>query len=98
MTADQIIDLLKLEPHPKEGGYFRETYRSPATVAAAHLPGNYPSQRSVCTAIYYLLTPDTFSAMHRLPGDEVFHHYLGDAVEILLLHRDGRSEIVRLGK
>jgi predicted cupin superfamily sugar epimerase len=36
--------------------------------------------------------------MHRLPGEEIFHHYLGEAVEMLLLHPDGRGEIVRLGK
>jgi predicted cupin superfamily sugar epimerase len=97
VTAEQIIELLNLQPHPKEGGYFRETYRAPASVAAEHLPGNYPAARSVCTAIYYLLTPETFSALHRLPGDEIFHHYLGDAVEMLQMHPDGRSEIVRIG-
>ncbi len=98
MTADEIIRLLKLEPHPKEGGYFRETYRSPANIAAAHLPGGYSGPRSVGTAIYYLLRPTTFSAMHRLPGDEIFHHYLGDAVEMLMLHAGGRGEVVRIGK
>jgi len=98
MTAEEIIKLLKLEPHPKEGGYFRETYRSPAHVAATHLPRGYSGARSVGTAIYYLLTPGTFSALHRLVGDEIFHHYLGDAVEMLLLHPSGTGEIVKLGK
>jgi predicted cupin superfamily sugar epimerase len=87
MTADQIIQLLALQKHPKEGGYFRETYRSPATVR----------DRSLATAIYYLITPDSFSALHRLPGDEIFHHYLGDAVEMLMLHENGRGEVVRIG-
>ena len=50
------------------------------------------------TAIYYLLKPGTFSALHRLPGDEIFHHYLGDSVEMLLLHPSGAGEVVRLGK
>jgi predicted cupin superfamily sugar epimerase len=101
MTADEIIHLLALQKHPNEGGYFRETYRSPAAVAVAHLPPGYstgPRQRSLGTAIYYLITPDSFSALHRLPGDEVFHHYLGDAVEMLMLHPSGRGEIVRIGK
>src|SRR4051812_11520598 len=97
MTAQQLIDLLRLEPHPNEGGYFRETYRSHASTHAAHLPPGYAGARSLGTAIYYLLTPDTVSAMHRLPGDEIFHHYLGDVVEMLLLHEDGRGEIVLLG-
>src|SRR5689334_989854 len=97
MTAQQLVELLRLEPHPKEGGYFRETYRSRAAADADHLPPGYAGGRSLGTAIYYLLTPDTFSAMHRLPGDEIFHHYLGDPVEMLLLHEGGRGEIVLLG-
>jgi predicted cupin superfamily sugar epimerase len=49
------------------------------------------------TCIYYLLTPDTFSAMHKLKGDEIYHFYLGDAVEMLNLYPNGRSKIVKLG-
>jgi len=101
MTADEIIRLLALEKHPKEGGYFRETYRSRAAVDRAHLPSGYtagPRDRALGTAIYYLITPDSFSALHRLPGDEIFHHYLGDAVEMLMLHPSGRGEVVRIGK
>ena len=49
------------------------------------------------TAIYYLLTDETFSAMHRLPGAEVFHHYLGDPVAMLQIGPDGRGRVVRLG-
>jgi len=53
--------------------------------------------RSLATAIYYLLTPDTFSAMHRLPTEEIFHFYLGDPVEMLLIDKDGAGTIVTLG-
>ena len=98
MTADQIIRLLKLEKHPKEGGYFRETYRCAGAVAVDRLPPACTGPRSLGTAIYYLLTPDSFSALHRLPGDEIFHHYLGDAVEMLMLHAGGRAQVVRIGK
>jgi predicted cupin superfamily sugar epimerase len=88
MTADQLIRTLGLQPHPKEGGHFRETYRSPRIV----------NGRSVGTAIYYLLTPRTFSAIHRLASDEIFHHYLGDAVEMLMLMPDGSTRVERIGK
>ena len=44
------------------------------------------SPRRTGTAIYYLLEPDTFSEMHVLASDEIFHHYAGDAVEMLQLH------------
>lgn len=94
MTAADVIRLLDLAPHPSEGGHFRETYRSRATFEPG---GPFEGERSHSTAIYYLLTADTFSEMHRLPGDEVFHFYLGDPVEMLELHPDGRSTVTVLG-
>jgi predicted cupin superfamily sugar epimerase len=93
-TAERLIEVLRLEPHPEEGGFFRETYRSGANFE----PGAaFDGARSVGTAIYYLLTADTWSALHRLPGDEIFHFYLGDPVEMLMLHPDGRDEVITLG-
>jgi predicted cupin superfamily sugar epimerase len=94
MTPEKMIDLLRLQKHPSEGGFFVETYRSGASCT----PAGYAGERSVGTAIYYLITPRSFSALHRLPGDEIFHHYLGDAVEMLMLHPTGEHEIVRIGK
>lgn len=96
-TAEELIALLKLQPHPREGGFFRETYRSVETHPAAALPARYGGDRSFGTAIYYLLTPNTFSALHRLASDEVFHFYLGDPVRMLQLAPDGRGETVVLG-
>jgi predicted cupin superfamily sugar epimerase len=95
VTAERLIQLLKLTPHPKEGGFFRETYRSSTTFE----PGApFAGTRSHGTAIYYLLTWDTYSEMHCLPGDELFHFYLGDPVEMLMLHPTGKGEIVVLGQ
>ncbi len=88
MTADDIIRLLQLQPHPVEGGFFRETYRSTATLPASALPA-HNAQRSVSTAIYYLLKPGHVSELHVLPGDEVFHFYLGSPVRMLQLWPDG---------
>jgi predicted cupin superfamily sugar epimerase len=96
MTADEVIELLNLQPHPVEGGFFRETYRSTATLPASVL-SQHGTDRSVCTAIYYLLTPKTVSALHRLPGDEVFHFYLGDPVQMLQLWPDGTTRSLTLG-
>jgi uncharacterized protein len=97
LTAEQIRQVLKMQPHPIEGGYFAETYRSARTVPRTTLIG-YPGDRSLSTAIYYLLTPDTFSAMHRVRGDEMFHFYLGDPVEMLQLKPDGTAEVLALGQ
>jgi uncharacterized protein len=94
-TAQQLIDFLKLQPHPKEGGFFRETYRSADRLTS--LPTRYPSGRCAGTAIYYLLTLNTFSALHLLQSDEIFHFYLGSPVRMLQLHPDGHGEEVVLG-
>jgi uncharacterized protein len=84
-TAEELIALLHLQPHPKEGGFFRETYRSEDRLAGAQLPARYGGDRCASTAIYYLLTPTTISALHRLATDEVFHFYMGDPVRMLQL-------------
>jgi len=96
-TAEDIIKKLGLEPHPAEGGYFKETYRSSDKISVANLPERYGSDHSHGTAIYYLLTPDSFSAMHKLKTDEIFHFYLGDPVTMLLLDPDCSSDVITLG-
>jgi predicted cupin superfamily sugar epimerase len=91
VTAEEIKALLNLEPHPREGGFYRRTYVSASTV---NLPRG---SRPTGTAIYYLLEPEAFSEMHVLASDEIFHFYLGDPVEMLQLHPDGRSAVFTLG-
>jgi len=97
MTADEIKKLLQLEPLRVEGGFFRETYRSRWNVTEEYLPEGTRGSRSIGTAIYFMLTPDTFSALHRMPGTEIFHFYLGDPVVMLQLQRDGKSQTIALG-
>jgi len=98
MDVETLVRLLGLEPLPVEGGLFVETWRSNEVVAAGALPARYGGNRALGTAIYYLLTDKTVSRMHRLRSDEVFHFYLGDPVEMLLLHPGGISERVTLGQ
>ena len=97
MTAQDIISLLDLHPLPKEGGYYRETYRSKEIFSRTAVPEKYAEDRALGTAIYYLLTPATSSALHKLPADEVFHFYLGDPVTMLQLHPDTTSDVITLG-
>ena len=92
MTADEIKAQLGLELHPVEGGFFRRTYTSNGKVELAR------GVRAQGTAIYYLLEPGTFSEMHVLASDEIFHFYLGDPVEMLQLYPDGRSAVLRLDR
>jgi predicted cupin superfamily sugar epimerase len=83
MTATEIKELLRLEPHPIEGGHFRQTWVSKERVTLER------GVRAAGTAIYYLLEEGAFSEMHVLASDEVFHFYLGDPVEMLQLDPEG---------
>src|ERR1044071_414691 len=96
MTPEEIIRVLNLKPLRPEGGFFAETYRSPI-LFHDQTDDRYNGPRNLATAIYYLLTPETFSAMHSLPGDEIFHFYLGDPVEMVRLKSDGSGEKIILG-
>ena len=98
MNAARLQRLLGLEPLPVEGGYYAETYRSDIALPGSALPERFGGTRLSSTAIYFLLTPDTFSAMHRLAGDEVYHFYLGDPVELLVLAPGGGGEVFSLGQ
>jgi predicted cupin superfamily sugar epimerase len=70
--AQQLIGLLELQPHP-EGGWYRETFRSPASVT----PCDGRSDRSALTSIYFLLEAGTHSRWHRVLSDEVWVHLEG---------------------
>ncbi len=91
-SLEDLVWQLDLKPHPVEGGWFVETYRSDESFTSAA-----GVRRSLSTAIYYLLTPDSVSALHRLRGDEIFHFYLGDPVEMLQLRPDGGGRIITIG-
>ena len=98
MTAEEVKKLLGLAPHPREGGWFIQTYAAPESVAPSVFEdGRYKGLRRTSTAIYYLLEPETFSEMHRLCSDEVFHFYAGDPVEMLQLHPDGSGQKIVIG-
>jgi predicted cupin superfamily sugar epimerase len=85
-SADDIVRLLGLVPHP-EGGHFRETFRD--------APG--PDGRSRSTAIYYLLKAGERSRWHRIDAAELWHFYAG--APLLLRRSDGAgpAEELRLG-
>ncbi len=97
MTVQEIIALLNLEPLPEEGGFFRQSYKSAEKISHNALPARYRQDMAFGTAIYFLLTPNSYSAMHRLNTDEIFHFYLGDPVEMLLLYPNGSGEVFTLG-
>lgn len=96
MDVAQIIDRLKLAPHP-EGGYFRETYRAAETIEATALPQRFGGERSISTAIYFLLEAGQCSHLHRIKADEVWHFYAGDPLIVVEIDPAGRLKTTRLG-
>ncbi|MBM2811764.1 MAG: hypothetical protein HW416_2523 [Chloroflexi bacterium] len=95
---DEIRLILNLQPHPTEGGFFTETFRSAEIIPGDLLPLRFTGERAFSTSIYYLLTQGNVSPIHRVAADEVFHFYLGDPVEMLQLAPDGSAaHVVTLG-
>ncbi len=90
MTPEDLVAHYGMEPLPREGGRFHQTWAGPER----------PDGRPEGSAIVALLTsePGDYSALHRLPSDEVWHFYLGDPLELLLLAPDGSSRTAVLGR
>lgn len=92
-----IIKALGLVPLPREGGLYAETYRSARILPAGAAGPEQTGPRACATAIYYLVTPTRYSALHRVASTEIFHFYLGDPVRMLQLHPDGSASTHRIG-
>lgn len=95
----RIIEELKLEPLPIEGGYFRQTYICEEILKREQLPIRYKQNHSFGTVIYYMLEKNRFpvSMLHKLKTDEIYHFYLGDPVTILLLFPELASQQITMG-
>ncbi|MEX1006114.1 MAG: cupin domain-containing protein [Acidimicrobiia bacterium] len=95
-TSAELIDIFGLEPLPVEGGLLVQTWRSDEVVGTDDVDAG---DKRAGTAAIALLTdePDSFSAVHRLPTTEVWHFYLGDPIQMLLLRPDGTVERPVLG-
>jgi len=96
LSAEELIKCLNLTRHP-EGGWYRETYRSEETIKADALPGRFSGDRSVCTAIYYLLMAGDISALHRIKSDEIWHFYAGMPLTIHVITTEGKHCSLQLG-
>ena len=72
MTAEEIIDLLRLERHP-EGGWYRQTWVDEAT-----------EERPSGTCIYFLLKRGERSHWHRVDAVEIWHFYAGAPLSLHL--------------
>ncbi len=97
--AGRLVAHHKMALIPDEGAWCALNYVSPDRLENAALPARYAGTgpRPVGSAIYSLVTRTDFSALHRLRTDETWHFHAGDPAELLLLHPDGRAEVVAFG-
>jgi uncharacterized protein len=96
MTADEIAELLELTPNATCGSV-RVTYMSKLDVATGGLPAPFGDQRPLGSGLYFLVTPHAPVRPHRINNDQLYHYYLGDPLELFLLHGDGAVERVIVG-
>jgi predicted cupin superfamily sugar epimerase len=96
VTADEIKTLLKLEPNAT-CGFVRETYKSDLSIAPGGLPTPFADGRPLGSALYFMVTPEAPVKLHRIKNDQLYHYYLGDPIEVLMLRANGDSELVVVG-
>lgn len=96
LTADEIRIRLGLQPN-QTCGYVRETYKSALQLEAGALPAPFNAARPVGTGLYFMMTPAEPVKLHRIRNDQLYHYYLGDPIEVLMLHVDGTSEKAVVG-
>ena len=96
ITAQQIIDHFEMEPLVPEGGFIKVFHFADLIIKKEQLPSIYSCDKAICGTILYLITKDSFSRMHRLPTDEIYHFYMGDPVDQLGKHHRAYDEIAEL--
>jgi uncharacterized protein len=96
MTTEEIRGLLKLEPHAT-CGFVRVTFISEKWIAAGGLPPPFAEGRPAGSALYFMVTLDAPVRLHRIRNDQLYHYYLGDPIEVLMLRADGITERVVVG-
>src|SRR6266702_5653485 len=93
LTADEVRNLLKLEPHAT-CGFVRVTFMSKERIASGGLPAPFAAGRPLGSALYFMVTPGAPVRLHRIRNDQLYHYYLGDPIEVLLLRGEGEHVIV----
>jgi predicted cupin superfamily sugar epimerase len=88
---EELVTRLDLKPHV-EGGFFRETFRSPQTVTIPNL-----GERNLSTLIYFLLPSGQFSRFHRISSDELWMFQMGAPLLLHTIDESGNLETQSLG-
>jgi predicted cupin superfamily sugar epimerase len=96
LTAEDVRKLLQLEPNAT-CGFVRLTFLSQQAIAAGGLPAPFADGRPAGSALYFMVTPETPVRLHRIRNDQLYHYYLGDPIELFMLHDKGTAERVVVG-
>src|SRR4051812_31832390 len=96
LSSAELIHLLDLQPHPT-CGFVKEIFQSDLHIPATALPAAYGGSRPLGGVLLFLITPQAPVRLHRIRSDQMYHHYLGDPLEVLLLDADGTSAVKTIG-
>jgi uncharacterized protein len=96
LTAQEIAELLQLEPNATCGSV-RISYAARVTLPEHGLQAPFARSSPIGSALYFLVTPAAPVRLHRIRNDQLYHYYLGDPLELFLLHANGSSERVIVG-
>ncbi|KAJ3695773.1 hypothetical protein LUZ60_001150 [Juncus effusus] len=95
--ASEIVEILDLKPHP-HGGFYAETFRDPSIILSqSQLTPLYKVDRSVSSAIYFVLPSGGIAHLHRIPCAETWHYYMGEPLTVFEVHDDGKVKLTVVG-
>ena len=91
MTFEDVRKLLDLTPNAT-CGYVRVTFISKHKIAAGGMAAPFADGRAAGSALYFMLTPEEPVKLHRIRNDQLYHYYLGDPIEVLMMLEDGSTQ------
>jgi predicted cupin superfamily sugar epimerase len=97
LSVDELIKRYNLIEHI-EGGYYYRGYRSQDIIPAIGLPKRFRGERSITSAVVYLIPSGVISKLHRLKSDEIWHFYLGDPMTLVEIYDNGTIKKTMLGQ
>src|SRR5918999_4718929 len=91
MTFEDVRKLLDLTPNAT-CGYVRVTFVSNQRIAPGGLPAPFAEGRPAGSALYFMLTPEEPVKLHRIRNDQLYHYYMGDPIEVVMMLTDGSTQ------
>ena len=95
-SAAELRRRLGLEPHPT-CGFVNLSWVSDRAIAPGGLAEPFAEGRPTGSALYFQVTDDHPVHLHCIRNDQLYHRYLGDALEVLLLRPDGTDAVEVMG-